>query len=171
MKKLLMMSLMLISFGLVFTSCSDDDDDVSIVGTWFYTEGDSAFDINATPSIFGIVIKDYLIEEWDVIDYSHKVVITNDSIESFYDNISEGAEYYTYNDGIITVYEDKDHYYSEPISVSKHEMIVTRDYTNFIRQENIIDEIFALYDTELEGINKAEVKVNKVLMTDKYIRQ
>ena len=50
-------------------------------------------------------------------------------------------------------------------------MIVTTDYTNFIRQEHIMDEIFELYNTELEGINKADVKVNKVLMTDKYIRQ
>lgn len=174
MKKLLMMSLMLLSFALVFTACSDDDDDDdSIEGTWKYTIGNISVEVDASPEVFAKVLLDYEKEE-NVDEANHTMLISKGKYTEKWEYGYSEEGTYTYKNGMYTTNQIKDdgRIYTEKynVTVSKNELILKSDYTEEYNQA-MIKTLFFKYKTRLKDVDIDQVKVNKVIKSRKYIRQ
>lgn len=177
MKKLLMMSLMLLSFALVFTACSDgDDDDDSIEGTWKYITGNISVEVDASPEVFAKVLFASEKERHD--DDNHTALISKGKYTvKWEEGVSKERTFtytYTYKYGEFTLnYIDADEIvYTEKsnVTVSKNELIFKYDNTEDYGLSTI-EHLFFKYKTILKNVDIDQVKVNKVITSRKYIRQ
>ena len=142
MKKFTLLLLALAAM-LNFTSCSDDDDDFNIVGTWKYDKVEIALKSNNGKS--DAIVKKY-IEDFSVGDYDGEF-ITFKADDTFIDADGDTGVYVIKNNILTITWDD----YPDNVSynISGNKLVISYKYDN----EDIEDLIM---DMEYDEIEVAE---------------
>lgn len=129
--------------------------------------------VYASPEVFAKVLLDYEKEE-NVDEANHTMLISKGKYTQTWADGDSREGTYTYKNGMYTTnYIDDDGTIRTNkfnVTVSKNELIIKSDNTEEYDQD-LIEDLFLKYKNILKDVDIDQVKVNKVITSQKYIRQ
>lgn len=162
------------ALALSFTSCDDDDDDIT--GTWKY-EGVEKYSVKTNDDSLTVAIQRYM-EDYDIAgDSDHKLVFDDKTLNIYYGEEIDQTYDYKFKDGQLTTYY-KNMSATSNFNVSGNTALLTDDYLSYFYEDGIdeyeIEMMMHLYPETLEHLEDADwtkLKVTEVIAYQKYVKQ
>lgn len=150
---------------LAFTSCSSDDDEKDILGSWRYTQGNVNVIVETNTAAFTPLLLAYFSEEAE--DSEHIMVFKGDGIMMMkYGEEIDFEAPYEFKNGILKIAGI--HY--AKASINKNVLTIEKDVIDDYNSQVLIDAIFLNNAEVLTGVDKANVKITKMVEIIKYTR-
>ena len=175
--KLRKLFFLLVSIALVagFSSCSDDDD-ISIVGDWTYTQGNNEAVVETTNAEYTTLLKEYFLGH--LIDSDHVFRCNADGtyeviVKEGGENVVDYEGTYSFSNGKLKMDYDSNGEGGSTINVTltQHSLSLEDDETARYNDRDKIEWMIREYGSEsLKAVDPATISVTKAIGITKYTR-